>query len=144
MVTTVTARPVQTMHPARGLAPGQGAAADSLRGRIGSFVTGLGAYVRGRAAKLRSAPVGAAGAAPLDLHGVGSLAPDPGAPSVWPRCADKPTTVAHYQAMADQVAEERLRADFGMRLAGHEPHAGVPRELWLTRRTPFDQGVRHG
>lgn len=63
---------------------------------------------------------------------------------VRPRPADKPTTVAHYQAMAEQVALERRRADLDSRLAVRDSHVDVSRRLWLATSGPLDSRVCHG
>jgi hypothetical protein len=39
-----------------------------------------------------------------------------------PRPLDKPFTVAHYQAMARQVADERQRSELGAGVARHGPY----------------------
>lgn len=53
-----------------------------------------------------------------------------------PAPADKPTTLAHYQAMADQVAHERRLSELDARLVVGVAHDdGVGRDAWCPSAT---------
>jgi hypothetical protein len=55
---------------------------------------------------------------------------------------DKPTTVAHYQAMADQVANERRLSELDGRLVAHGRQAVLQREMWYPLATASELGGR--
>ncbi len=66
-----------------------------------------------------------------------------GAP-VRPGPVDKPATLAHYQAMADQVATERRLAELDKRREAISSGA-VPRDVWFVHPARRREGERrHG
>jgi hypothetical protein len=114
------------------------------RRRLLSMADALGSYVTGRLQPpvLPPAPPGcdpehAPQVSQLDRI-AGPIGPGAYPAPVPPRPADKPSTVAHYQAMASQVAHERQVAALGRRLEATRPGGDLPREVW------FVHPVRHG
>ena len=110
------------------------------RERLLSVVEALGAYVWGRRPAVP--PVARTEAPPVDESvRFGRVAyPDLG--PVRPCPADKPTTVAHYQAMADQVANERRLSQLDGRLTAGGAHQGVRRAAWSPCAAASELGGR--
>lgn len=114
------------------------------RERLLSVVEVVGAYIWGRDPAVRRCAGGER--PPFDADESAQprqvAYPDPG--PVRPCPADKPTTVAHYQALADQVANERRLS----RLVDHarlrECHGGPLREARLPSVAATGLGGRHG
>lgn len=104
------------------------------RGRIATMVHAVGALVGRR--RVASAPPLLVDAGAVRGTGPSGLVP--------PAPRDKPFTVAHYQAMASQVAYERQIAA----LAGHveaPERSELPGEVLFTARGPgAPGGRRHG
>jgi hypothetical protein len=73
----------------------------------------------------------------------GPLGPLANPATVRPGPVDKPSAVAHYRAMADQVAHERQLADLHRRHAAII-RAGTPREVWFMHPASRTTGARHG
>jgi hypothetical protein len=61
---------------------------------------------------------------------------------VPPRPVDKPLAVAHYQAMASQVAYERKMADLDVRLEAIDRDGVVPRGVPLPHAHAHPHGDR--
>jgi hypothetical protein len=115
------------------------------RERLLSVVEVVGAYVWGRHPAVR--PLARTEAPPVDADESARLGhvayPDPG--PVRPRPADKPTTVAHYQALADQVANERRLSHLADHAGVQGCHDRLPHETWPpAASTPELGGLRRG
>lgn len=116
------------------------------RGRLLSLVDMVGAYVWGRHPVVRPlsrsepSPMGGSDLDRSEYVPYPAPAPAPARPAP----ADKPTTLAHYQAMADQVAHERRLSELDARLVVGVAHDGVGRDAWCPSVTGgrFDGGRR--
>ena len=118
----------------------------SGRERLLSVVEVVGAYVWGRHPAVP--PVARTEAPPVDVDvhesvRLGHVA-YPVLGPVRPCPADKPTTVAHYRAMADQVANERRASRLDGHAGVHGCHDALPRAMWLPSAATPGIGGRHG
>lgn len=121
------------------------------RRRLRSVVDVVGAYVAGRPATPTVPPVQRAASCHDErrlsqLERIaGPLGPGSYPAPVRPRPIDKPSALAHYQAMASQVAYERQVAELDERLEATRPGGHGRRDVWFAhpaRRTGGDR--RHG
>ena len=118
------------------------------RRRLLSAVSVVGAYLAGRrrSVTLPPPPPGTL----FDVNGrvnplersAGPLGPGPNPAPVPPRPVDKPLAVAHYQAMASQVAYERKMADLDVRLEAIDRDGVVPRGVPLPPAHAHPNGDR--
>ncbi|HEX6568542.1 MAG TPA: hypothetical protein VF015_05230 [Acidimicrobiales bacterium] len=82
---------------------------------------------------------------PTPLDAAGSVDSGSHPLSVRPGPVDKPAALAHYQAMAAQVAHERRLAELTGRRDGVNPSARRPRGVPISSRAPrWNGGPGHG
>jgi hypothetical protein len=116
------------------------------RSRLLSVVDVVGAYVWGQGLPaVPPSPTTASRSAEHELTQLeriaGPVASGVHPAPVRPGPVDKPSAVAHYQAMAAQVAYERRLADADGRMQASLDRTGEPRELWLVHAAGAPEGV---
>jgi hypothetical protein len=114
------------------------------RRRLRSVVDGVGAFVVRRRPPVPGI-VHAAGGPPAALDALAGPAgleahPVPARPGP----VDKPSAVAHYQAMAERVARERALAELDSRRRALSERASVSRDLWVVGGPRANGDPRHG